>query len=147
MQFKNIMKISVIKSKQQYDEYCELLEELLENSEVFNDEIELLTLLIEKWDEDNNSFKDLPPIELLKALMLENQMNATQLAAILNLSKGTVSKILNYHKGLSKESIRKLSFHFKISQEEFNRPYRLKNDNHIQAIPKSVHRHKSIASK
>jgi len=44
------------------------------------------------------------------------------------LSKGTISKILNYYKGLSKETIRKLSDYFKIAQEAFNRPYRLVNE-------------------
>jgi len=43
--------------------------------------------------------------------------------AILDISKGTLSKILSYKKGLSKNIIRKLSEHFKISREVFNRPY------------------------
>ena len=46
---------------------------------------------------------------------------------ILDLSKGTISKILNYQKGLSKDTIRKLSDYFKINQEAFNRPYKLIN--------------------
>ena len=50
------------------------------------------------------------------------------LVDILDLSKGTISKILNYPKGLSKDTIRKLSDFFKVSQEAFNRPYKLKNE-------------------
>jgi HTH-type transcriptional regulator/antitoxin HigA len=45
---------------------------------------------------------------------------------ILPLSKGLVSDILNYKKGLSKEIIRVLSGYFKVNQEAFNRPYKLK---------------------
>ena len=41
------------------------------------------------------------------------------------MSKGLVSDILNYKKGLSKEVIRKLAERFKVSQEAFNRPYKL----------------------
>ena len=59
--------------------------------------------------------------------MEENSLKPKDLVEILELSKGTVSKILNYHKGLSKETIRKLSQYFKISQEAFNRPYRLES--------------------
>ena len=92
------------------------------------DEVELLTLLIEKWDNEHNSLMDLDPIELLKSLMAENNMKSKDLVEILGLSKGTVSKILNYHKGLSKETIRKLADYFKVSQEAFNRPYRIKNE-------------------
>jgi len=123
------LKYSIVKTKEQYHEYCEILESLvcLENQNM-QDEVELLTLLIEKWDNEHNSLMDLNPIELLRSLMIENNMKSKDLVEILGLSKGTVSKILNYHKGLSKETIRKLADYFKISQEAFNRPYRIIND-------------------
>lgn len=123
-----ILKYSIVKTKEQYNEYCEILENLvcLENQNM-QDEVELLTLLIEKWDNEHNSLMDLNPIELLRSLMTENNMKSKDLVKILGLSKGTVSKILNYHKGLSKETIRKLADYFKISQEAFNRPYRIIN--------------------
>ena len=122
----NSLKYTIIKTEKQYNEYCNALEELLfQEKMAFSDEIELLTLLIEKWDAEHNSFYDLNPVELLKALMEENKLKPKDLIEILNLSKGTVSKILNYHKGLSKETIRKLSNYFKVSQEAFNRPYKL----------------------
>jgi HTH-type transcriptional regulator/antitoxin HigA len=60
--------------------------------------------------------------------MEENNLKAVGLTKLLGLSKGTVSKILNYQKGLSKETIRKLSENFHVSQEAFNRPYKLKNE-------------------
>lgn len=123
------LKYTVIKSKKQYNEYCNILEELIStDDDKFSDEIELLTILIEKWDSEHNSFEDVDPIELLKSLMESNNLKAKDLVEILNLSKGTVSKILNYQKGLSKETIRKLSNRFNISQEAFNRPYKLVNE-------------------
>ncbi len=123
------LKYTVIKSKKQYDEYCNILEELIStDDEKFSDEIELLTILIEKWDNEHNSFEDVDPIELLKSLMESNNLKAKDLVEILDLSKGMVSKILNYQKGLSKETIRKLSNYLNISQEAFNRPYKLVNE-------------------
>lgn len=123
------LKYSIIKTEEQYNNYCNVLEELLvQNKESLTDEIELLTLLIEKWDAENNSFNELDPVELIKVLMEENNLKAKDLIEILGLSKGTISKILNYHKGLSKETIRALSKYFKVSQEAFNRPYKLKNE-------------------
>jgi HTH-type transcriptional regulator/antitoxin HigA len=123
------LKYKIIKNEDTYFKYCETLEELVisENKNA-QDEIELLSLLIEKWDNEKNSLNDLNPIELLKALMNENDLKAKDLIGILELSKSTISKILNYHKGLSKETIRKLSDYFKISQEAFNRPYKLVNE-------------------
>lgn len=120
---------TVIKNKKQYKQYCNKLEELIEQSEKkFQDEIDLLSLLIEKWDEEHNTFNDLDPVQLIKELMEENDLISKDLVAILDLSKGTVSKILNYQKGLSKDTIRHLSEYFKVSQEAFNRPYKLTNE-------------------
>lgn len=120
------LKYKVIKNTEQYKKYCDILEELIiREPKAFKDEIELLTLLIEKWDEEHNTFNNSDPIEILRTLMNEHNLKPKDLVDILNLSKATVSKILNYHKGLSKDTIRKLSKYFKLSQEAFNRPYKL----------------------
>jgi len=120
------LKYTIIKSEKQYQNYCNTLEQLIDLAQVASqDEVDLLTLLIEKWDNEHNTLKDLDPVELLKGLMLEHQLKAKDLVDILGLSKGTVSKILSYNKGFSKEVIRTLSDYFKVSQEAFNRPYKL----------------------
>ena len=120
------LKYTIIKDIEQYKKYCNILEDLiLSDNYATKDEIELLTLLIEKWDNEHTTFNDSDPVELLKSLMEEHSLKAKDLVEILDLSKGTISKILNYHKGLSKDTIRKLSDYFKLSQEAFNRPYRL----------------------
>jgi HTH-type transcriptional regulator/antitoxin HigA len=122
------LKYKVIKSEAQYDKYCDQLEELLDGgskSKAVNDEIELLTLLIEKWDQDHNTFDELDPVELLKSLMKDHKMKSVDLASLVGVSEGLISDILNYKKGFSKETIRILSDRFKLRQEAFNRPYRL----------------------
>ena len=124
------LKYTVIKSSPQYDMYCRTLEDLLggnDNSKDAMDEIELLTLLIEKWDAEHSTLNEVNPIELLHSLMNDHNLKAKDLVEILGVSKGLVSDILNYKKGLSKEIIRILSSYFKVSQEAFNRPYKLKN--------------------
>jgi len=110
------LEYTIIKNREQYDKYCDILENLvLSENESVQDEIELLNLLIEKWDSENNSLMTLDPIELLKVLMIENNLKAKDLIKILHLSKGTVSKILNYQKTLSEnlqvisKSLRRLS--------------------------------------
>ena len=125
------LKYKVVKSREQYDEYCNVLEELLSintQEQDTQDEIELLTYLIEKWDEENNSFSEVDPITLLDGLMAEKGLKAKELADILGVSKGLVSDILNYKKGLSKDVIRALSSYFKVSQEAFNKPYKLQSE-------------------
>ena len=57
--------------------------------------------------------------------MEDHNMKAKDVVKLLDVSKGYISDILNYKKGLSKDVIRKLADYFKVSQEAFNKPYRL----------------------
>ena len=125
-----VLKYKVISSKTQYKEYCNLLENLVfatSKSKNLNDEIALLTLLIEKWDAEHTSFKEFDPVQLLQSFMESHQLKAKDLVELFTLSKSHVSEILNYRKGFSKVVIRKLATYFKVSQEAFNRPYVLKS--------------------
>ncbi|GAB4243629.1 MAG: hypothetical protein Tsb0034_21520 [Ekhidna sp.] len=129
------LKYKVIKSRKQYDEYCQLLEQLASQDAItpeVEEEMELLTVLIEKYDQENNTFDEVDPIQLLSSLMEDHNLKAKDLVAILGVSKGLVSDILNYKKGLSKEVIRKLAEHFSMNQEAFNRPYKLKVDSKLR---------------
>ena len=124
-----IQQYKIIRSKKQYYKYCNILEKLVKSNKKKDiDDIELLTLLIKKWDVENLPNIETDPIQLIKALMLENQLKAVDLANILEVNKSTVSRILSYQKGLSKKSIRILSEHFCITQEALNKPYKLKNE-------------------
>lgn len=122
------LKYKVITSEKQYIFYCKTLENLVfsaPKTKEIKEEIALLTLLIENWDSRHNTFEEVDPIRLLKSLMHDHKMKAKDLVDLLGVSKGYISDILNYKKGLSKEVIRKLAQRFKLSQEAFNRPYKL----------------------
>ena len=121
------LKYTIIKNRQQYEQYCRQLEYLVNQTDSTNlqDEIDLVTLLIEKYDEENNTFNESDPITLLRSFMNEQNLKQQDLVSILGISKGYVSDILNYKKGISKEVIRKLAEYFNLKQEAFNRPYQL----------------------
>jgi HTH-type transcriptional regulator/antitoxin HigA len=121
------MKYKVIKNSEQYYRYCEDLERLLTSkvNAAGQDEIDLLTLLIESYDAALNRYPDSDPISLLRSFMTDHHLKQHHLVELLGVSKGYVSDILNYKKGLSKELIRKLAKHFKVRQEAFNRSYPL----------------------
>lgn len=142
------LKYKVIKNETQYYKYCNILESLTDNqkkTKAIQDEIDLLTLLIEKYDEEQNSFSDADPVQTLKSLMANHKMKSVELADLLGVSEGLVSDMLNYKKGFSKETIRVLSDKFKMSQEAFNRPYQLHSLK--QNITKSNRRSKKVSSK
>ena len=102
--------------------------------------MDLITVLIEKYDFDHNTFNDLDPVELLRSLMKDHQLKSVDLANKLKVSPGLIADILNYKKGFSKEITRKLAVLFKLSQEAFNRPYLLANNekSHLKMNPKIV---------
>lgn len=129
------LKYKIITSKSQYKTYCNTLEQLVfsgSKDRSIKEEIALLTLLIETWDAAHSTSAESDPVQLLHSFIKDHNLKAKDLAGILGISKGYVSDILNYKKGLSKAVIRKLADYFKVSQEAFNRPYQL-------AIPEKVH--------
>jgi HTH-type transcriptional regulator/antitoxin HigA len=145
------LKYTLIKTRQQYNEYCDKLEELLTQEttgQQIQDEIELLGLLIEKWDNEHSTIQKSDPVRIIKSLMESHKLRSKDLSDILDIPKSTVSEILHYKKGLSKEVIRKLAAHFKMSQEAFNRPYKLVSrlnsqlrDSGVMNTPKKLETH------
>ncbi|GGB24974.1 helix-turn-helix domain-containing protein [Puia dinghuensis] len=118
----------VIKSLKQYKEYCIELEDLVmvkRKTQQQQDVIDLLTLLIEKWDEEHTTFPEADPVQLLAFLMKENKIKAVDLAGELGVGKSLLSDVLHYRRGFSRAVIRKLAIRFKVSQELFNKPYEL----------------------
>ncbi|MCS3732895.1 helix-turn-helix domain-containing protein [Mucilaginibacter dorajii] len=90
-----VMKYTIIKTKLQYDQYCDQLGTLLtvENTDALQDEIDLLTLLIEKYDEEHNTFKETDPITLLRSFMHDHHLKPQDMTVILGIGKGYVSDI------------------------------------------------------
>lgn len=122
------IKYRVIDSDTQYESYCDILEKLVFSSDItpaLQDEINLLTLLIETYDKQKSHFRNLDPVQLLKSLLAEHKMKAADLARKLNVSEGLISDILKYKKGMSKKTIRGIAELFKMQQEAFNRNYAL----------------------
>ena len=133
----NTLQYKVIKTGRQYNQYCKELEDLVmlkKKSKDQKDIIDLLTLLIEKWDDDHSSSVEMHPIELLKQLMDIHDLNAASLSKNTGIDKTILSKIINHKKGFSKDVIRTLANYFKVRQEAFNRPF------HIIELEKSASR-------
>src|SRR5699024_9127589 len=134
------LKYTVIKSEEQYEEYCDILEDLVfsDNADIKEDEIELLTLLIKDWDRKHPLGPELDPVDLVKAFMEDHGLNQTELGEIAGVGKSYISEILNYKKRMSKKVIRNISNHFKVQQSALNKPYRLDGE--------KMHRHSELVS-
>lgn len=122
---------TVIKTDNQYKEYCEILEELVGaglNNQPEKDEYELLQLLISDWERKHHEMDEIDPIQLTKSLMNDHSLNQTDLAEIAGVGKSYISEILNYKKKMSKDVIRRIAAHFKIQQEALNKSYDLEGN-------------------
>ena len=118
----SVLKYTVIKNKKQYNAYCDALEilgdkKLKSKSDV--DEMELLQLLIDKYDEAHFLSSHIPPHEILRSLANERNMKGTDLADLLNVSPGLISDMLNGKKAISKSSVRILAEFFKVHPSAF----------------------------
>jgi len=123
------MKYKKIVDLEQYTEYCKRHEELvISNYDKHVDEIELLEILIEEFDNRNRSYrKELDPVQLLESFLKEEEISKSQLAKELGSSRQLINDILSYRRNISKRMVTKLSAYFKLRPEAFSRPYKLKN--------------------
>jgi HTH-type transcriptional regulator/antitoxin HigA len=100
----------IIKTKEEYEQALERLEAIFDASPgtIEGDELELLALLIDKYEQDNFPV-DLPdPIEAIKFRMEQLGYNDSDLARVLGF-RSRVSEIMNRKRKLSIAMIRRLN--------------------------------------
>lgn len=126
----NELEYTVIESDEQYDAYCEQLEQLLESGLTDRNSInhyKLLSLLIEDWDRKNSSYIEMNPVQIVNYLLEQHHLKPKDLVEITEYSKSFISEILNYKKSLPKKFIRKVASHFKMDESYLNKEYELRN--------------------
>jgi len=120
---------TIIKSRQQYDLYCEKLESLTDNYKAqLDDEIELLSYLIRKFnDEQTEKYQlDLNPVELLVDLLSENKISQIELSRRIQVSPQLINDIVKYRREITKKIALKLGEEFSMNFYAFLKPYKLK---------------------
>ena len=112
---------SVIHSEKENDRYLAMLEELDAKGKLSPAEqrlAELLTLLIEDFEEKVYALKPATPTEILSELMEANGLKQKDLIDVFG-TPSIVSEVLNEKRGLTIEHIKKLSRRFHVSPEVF----------------------------
>jgi len=120
---------TLIKNRKQYDKYCDQLENLTEEyKSEYDDEIELLSFLIQKYNDEQTEkyLLNLNPVELLIDLISENDITQKELSNRLNVSPQLISDIIKYRREITKSVALKLSEEFKLNFYVFLKPYKLK---------------------
>jgi HTH-type transcriptional regulator/antitoxin HigA len=112
---------SVIHSEKENERYLAMLGELDQRGKLSPAEqrlAELLTLLIEDFEQKSYALKPAKPIEILSELMEANSLKQKDLGDVFGTPR-IVSEVLNGKRGLTIEHIKKLSRRFNISPELF----------------------------
>jgi HTH-type transcriptional regulator / antitoxin HigA len=118
------MEIKVIKTEKEYQQALKRLDEIFDAKVDSNnaDELELLSLIIEKYEEEQFPM-DLPdPIEAILFRMEQLGFHQKELASAIGL-KSRASEILNRKRKLSLEMIRKLHQNWGIPTDVLIKKY------------------------
>ena len=112
------MKLKPIKTEKDYNQALERLDQIFDakKGSEEGDELDILGILIEKYEDENFPI-DLPdPIEAIQFRMEQLNYNQTDLGKLFG-QKSRASEILNRKRKLSLEMIRKLSENLNIPSE------------------------------
>lgn len=120
--------ITPIKNKEQYDKYLErayqLMQEDLQPNSKSSDELELLSILIEKYESDHYPIDPPNPIDAILFRIDQLGMEKVELSAVLG-SRSRVSEILNGKRKLSLSMIRNLNRQLGISAQTLINDYEI----------------------
>jgi len=117
------MKTKILKTEQEYNEACERIYELIHSSEnsiepdsAEGEEMELLSLLVEKYEQENYRLEAPSPIESIKFRMEQMNLNQNDIAPLFG-GKTRVSEVLNGKRALTLKMITLLNRYLGIPLE------------------------------
>lgn len=118
------MKLRPIKTEKDYESALKRLDKIFDAipGTKEGDELEVLALIIEDYENKNYAIDSPDPIEAIKFRMEQMNMNQSDLADIIG-HKSRASEILNKKRKLSLKMIRKLSSQLNISTDILVKEY------------------------
>jgi HTH-type transcriptional regulator/antitoxin HigA len=111
-----------IRTEKDNERYLQVMEHLMDLGDRMTPEqrelLDLLVVLIERFEAERYSLSAASPVEALREVMEARGIKLAGLAALIG-SKGVASEILSGKRGLSKTNIKRLAEHFRVSPEVF----------------------------
>ena len=142
------MKTKILRTEAEYNEACERIYQLINNSEDAiepyspeGEEMELLSLVVEKYEQENHQMEAPSPIEAIKFRMEQMNLKQADVAPLFG-GKTRVSEVLNGKRNLTLKMITLLNRYLGIPLESLmsgNKEIRLEDDKkekllHISSI-------------
>jgi HTH-type transcriptional regulator/antitoxin HigA len=117
------MRVKIIESEAEYDSALARIDELFDAPRGTEEgrELELLVLLVNKYEQEHYPIPPADPIEAIKYRMEELGWTNRNLEELLG-DKATVSRILNRKRDLTVEMMRKISRHLGIPADILLQP-------------------------
>jgi HTH-type transcriptional regulator/antitoxin HigA len=108
----------------QLDNTIEMIDRLMAKPKLTKGQsvyLETLTQLVEVYEAEHHAIDtaDLTGLDMLKHLLAENNMTATDLARLLDVHPSLGSKILKADRNLTADHLRKLTQHFHVDASVF----------------------------
>ena len=123
------MKNKILKTEQEYNEACERIYTLINSNENAiepespeGEELELLSLLVEKYEQEHYPIEAPNPIEAIKFRMEQMDMSKKDLAQVIGY-KSRVSELFSRKRKLNLKMIRNLHDKLKIPYESLIADY------------------------
>jgi len=117
------MKTKILKTEQEYNEACKRIYSLINSSEnaiepdsLEGEEMELLSLLVEKYEKEHYQMKAPDPIEAIKFRMEQMNLKQSDIAPLFG-GKTRVSEVLNGKRALTLKMITLLNRYLGIPLE------------------------------
>jgi HTH-type transcriptional regulator/antitoxin HigA len=110
-----------IRTEEENEKYIRLLEEMERRGGLDDAEkefAELLTVLIEKFEDAHYQLRPSTPLEAIAELMDANDLRQKDLVDVFG-TESVVSEVLNGKRELNKDHIKRLSVRFNVSPELF----------------------------
>jgi HTH-type transcriptional regulator/antitoxin HigA len=109
------MKVNIIKTDEEYKDVLVRIEQIMdaEPNTPDGDELELLSLLVEKYEKENYPLPIADPVDVIQYYMEQRGLKAKDLVGIIG-DKAIVSKIMNRERKLNLKMVRNLHQKIKI---------------------------------
>ena len=130
----------LIRNDQELEEYTRVLFGLTskaKRSRAEEDAVELLTLLIERYESERFPIPDAEPMDVLRFLLESNGFSQRDISSELG-SEATVSLVLSGKRQLTREHIARLSQRFHVSPAVFFGPDELNDEEKLRVLRAAI---------
>lgn len=120
------IEVAVIRDVADYENALKRIREIF-NAEPGSDEfyeLKMLSMEVESYEEENMSFPDVDPIDIIEFVLEQHGLKQNVLVGILG-DKTTVSKVMNRKRPLTLDMIRNFCTSFRVPVEALIQEYKL----------------------